>query len=383
MVLLIAAGLVVRSFGQLQRIDLGFNPEGVLTLKVEPRAEKPPVNEMIRELLARVAALPPVGAAGAVSLMPLELGAIGQGTWVLKEDQPDTPESKRQNPILNYQAATPGYFRAMNISLKRGRLFERTDVATAPTVAIISERTAELLFPGVDPIGKRVRLPVFNRADGPPSASRTVVGVVGNVRYRGINEVLPDIYDPAAQTHLNATSLAVRVRPDVDASPVALAAAIQREARELDQRALISRIATLDAVVASAMAPWRFSAWIFALFASLACLLAAVGLFSLVSLDVTSRRQEFAVRSAVGASGGAIVRGVMVSASRRAGIGIAVGLAVALGATQTLTSLLYGVDSRDPATYAAVLALVIVVVAIAAYVPARRASNCDPSLLLR
>ena len=141
-VLLIAAGLVVRSFGQLQRIDLGFNPEGVLTLKVEPRAEKPPVNEMIRELLARVAALPPVGAAGAVSLMPLELGAIGQGTWVLKEDQPDTPESKRQNPILNYQAATPGYFRAMNISLKRGRLFEHTDVATAPTVAIISERTA-------------------------------------------------------------------------------------------------------------------------------------------------------------------------------------------------------------------------------------------------
>lgn len=382
-VLLVAAGLVVRSFGELQRIDLGFDPEWVLTLNVEPRAETPPANEWMRELLTRVAAMPPVEAVGGVSLTPLELGAIGQGTWVLMEDQPSTPEAARQNPVLNYQVATPGYFRAMRIPLKRGRLFDEKDVANAPRVSIISERTAQLLFPGQDPVGRRLRIAVLDPGSSVKSALRTVVGVVSDVRYRGINEVLPDIYDPAAQTQFRATSLAVRMRPDAGLNPLGLASAIQREARELDPRVLVSRITTLDAVVASAMAPWRFSAWVFVVFAALAFLLAAVGLFSLVSLDVTSRRREFAVRAAVGASGGAIVKGVMVSAARRAGLGIAAGLAVALGATQALKSLLFDVDSRDPATYAVVLALTIVVVAIAAYLPARRAAACDPSLLLR
>jgi predicted permease len=382
-VLLIAAALVVRSFGALQRVDLGFDPDAVLTLRVEPRVEKPPVNDWMRELLARVTALPPVESAGAVALLPLELGAIGQSTWVLKEHQPDKPEVARQNPILNFQAATPGYFRAMRIPLRRGRLFEPGDVAAAPRVAIIGDRTAALLFPGEDPLGKRVRLPVFGAGDGPKSALRTIVGVVADVRYRGINTVLPDIYDPAAQAGIDAQSLAVRIRPEAGSTPLAVAAAIQRHARELDGRVIVSRITTLEAVVASAMAPWRFSAWIFALFASLACLLAAVGLFSLVSLDVASRRQEFAVRSAMGASGGIIVRGVMTSAAIRAGIGIAAGVAVALGATRVLTGLLYGVGGKDPATYAVVLVFVVLVVGLAAYLPARRAAECDPSALLR
>jgi ABC-type antimicrobial peptide transport system permease subunit len=195
--------------------------------------------------------------------------------------------------------------------------------------------------------------------------------------------VLPDIYDPAAQAGIDAQSLAVRIRPEAGSTPLEVAAAIQRHARELDGRVIVSRITTLEAVVASAMAPWRFSAWIFALFASLACLLAAVGLFSLVSLDVASRRREFAVRSAMGASGGIIVRGVMTSAAIRAGIGIAAGVAVALGATRVLTGVLYGVGGKDPATYAVVLVFVVLVVGLAAYLPARRAAACDPLVLLR
>jgi putative ABC transport system permease protein len=352
-------------------------------MRVEPRVEQPPVNDWMRELLARVTSLPPVESAGAVALLPLELGAIGQGTWVLMEHQPDKPDVARQNPILNYQVATPGYFRAMNIPLRRGRFFDATDVAAAPRVAIISERTARLLFPGADPLGKRLRLPLFGAGEGPKNALRTIVGVVADVRYRGLNEALPDFYDPAAQAGIEAQSLAVRIRPDAGSTPLAVAAAIQRHARELDPRVLVSRITTLESVVASAMAPWRFSAWIFALFAMLASILAAVGLFSLVSLDVASRRQEFAVRSAMGASGGIIVRGVMASAAIRAGIGIAAGIGVALGATQALTGLLFGVDSRDPATYATVLAFVVLVVGVAAYLPARRAAACDPSMLLR
>jgi predicted lysophospholipase L1 biosynthesis ABC-type transport system permease subunit len=237
------------------------------------------------------------------------------------------------------------------------------------------------LFPGVDPVGKKIRMATF--APGGGGVSRTIVGVVDDVRYRGINDVQLDVYDPASQSPLDALSVAVRVRDTAGITPLAVAAAIQSEARALDPRVLISGITTMDAVVASAMAPWRFSAWVFALFAALAFVLAAVGLFSVVSLDVTSRRHEFAIRSAVGATAGAIVGRVMVAAAKRVLLGIVIGAAVATLATRALTSLLFGIDSRDPATFAAVLVLVTVMVAIAAYLPARRAAAIDPSALLR
>jgi putative ABC transport system permease protein len=380
-VLLVGAGLIVRSFSELQRVDLGFDPRSVLTLKIEPRLEQPTGNEWMRELLPRIEALAPVEAAGAVALTPMELGSIGQGTWVLLEGEPNTAEAAQRNPFLNYQVATPGYFRALGIDLVRGRLFDETDTGNTERVCVIGERTAQVLFPGVDPVGKQIRMATF--APGGGGVSRTIVGVVDDVRYRGINEVQLDVYDPATQSPLDALSVAVRVRETAGITPLAVAAAIQREARALDPRVLISGITTMDAVVASAMAPWRFSAWVFALFAALAFVLAAVGLFSVVSLDVTSRRHEFAIRSAVGATAGAIVGRVMVAAAKRVLLGIVIGAAVATLATRALTSLLFGIDSRDPATFAAVLVLVTVMVAIAAYLPARRAAAIDPSALLR
>ncbi|HET9706281.1 MAG TPA: ABC transporter permease [Vicinamibacterales bacterium] len=380
-VLLVAAGLVVKSFDRLRDIALGFEPAGVLTLKVEPRVERPAANEWMRSLIERIGELPFTGSVGAVSLLPLELGAIGQGAMVLKEGQPQTVDAARLNPVLNYQVATPGYFEAMGISLKRGRVFDERDTATSERVAIISERTAALMFPGEDPLGRRLRMATFLPEGG--LATRTIVGVVGDVRYRGLHEVLPDVYDPASQSPLDALSLAVRIRSGDGTDPLAAASAVQQHARELDPRAIVSRLTTLETVVSTAMAPWRLSAWVFAVFAGLALLLSTVGLFSLVSLDVASRRRELAVRSALGATATTIVRGVFTVAARRVLVGVIAGLAVALAASRAIRGLLFEVEAIDAPTYAAVIGLVAAVTAVAAYVPARRAASASPLALLR
>jgi putative ABC transport system permease protein len=384
-VLLIAAGLVVQSFGALQRLDLGFTREAVMRIKVEPRSTSLPVNEWIGALLARVRQLPEVDSAGAVYLTPMELGSIGQGTWAIAEGQPETPQQANANPIVNYQSATADYFKAMGIPLRRGRMFSEEDRATSPRVALISESTASAFFPGQDPVGRRIKAASFNaNQPDPGGAWRTVIGVVGNVRYKGLHEVQLDLYDPPAQTTVAVTtSLVVRLKPGQERNALAVAAAIQTQARQQDPRALISGIMMLDEVVNKETAPWRFSAWVFALFAALAFALAMLGLFSLVALDVSNRRREFAIRMAVGATGGHIVSGVFRSAAWRASLGIAGGLLVAAVATRSLERLLFGVELIDLLTYGSVVALVALAVAIASYLPARRAATSTPLSLLR
>ena len=234
--LLLSAGLVVRSFAALASLNLGFTPEGVLTLSVEPRVDARPPNEWMRDLIERVSALPGVERAGAVYLRPLALGPIGQGTVVTLEGQPETPEAARANPLLNYQVATPGYFDAMRIAVTRGRGFSANDTATSPRVTVVSESTARRLWPGQDPIGRRLRTSTFERGTG-RQAWREVVGVVSDVRYRGLNDVQLDMYDPATQTPMPAPDLVVRTR----AAPLTLLPAIEREARALDPRVIVSR----------------------------------------------------------------------------------------------------------------------------------------------
>jgi putative ABC transport system permease protein len=384
-VLLVAAGLIVQSFSALQRLDLGFTREAVMRLKVEPRSTTMPVNDWIRDLLTRVRALPEVDSAGAVYLTPMELGSIGQGTWAIAEGQPESPQQANSNPIVNYQSATPAYFEAMRIPLRRGRMFSDEDRATSPRVALISESTAAAFFAGQDPVGKRIKAASFN-ANNPSldGVWRTVIGVVGNVRYKGLHEVQLDMYDPPSQTTVGTTtSLVVRLKRGQETNALAVAAAIQTQARQQDPRALVSGIQMLDDVVNKEIAPWRFSAWVFALFAAVAFALAMLGLFSLVSLDVANRRREFAIRIAVGATGGHITAGVLRSAVARAGIGIAGGVLVAALATRSLETLLFDVQLIDAVTYGAVIGLVCFVVAIASYVPARAAASANPLALLR
>jgi predicted permease len=382
-VLLVAAGLVVRSFRALQNLDVGFEGHALLRLKVEPRGQSQPVNVWIQDLLRPIAALPAVESVGGVYLTPMELGSIGQGTWALAEGQPETSQTASSNPIVNYLTATPGYFKAMRIPITRGRAFTDEDGANAPRVAIISESTSAAFFPGQDPIGKRIKAAAFSTKPNPDGAWRTIVGVAGNVRYRGLNEIQLDMYDPQMQSRSAATSLVVRMKSGEEANALAVAAAIQTQAKQLDPRVLVSGITLLEAVVDKERAPWSFSAWVFALFAALAFGLSMLGLFSLVSLDVVNRRREFAIRMAVGATPRHIVGGVFRSAGLRAGIGIGLGLAVALVATRGLQGLLYGVAIVDGLTYASVVALVVTVVALASYAPARRAVTATPLSLLR
>lgn len=377
-VLLVAAGLVVRSFMNLRRIDLGFAPSNVLTMNVQPRSTGLSDNEWLQELITRVTALPDVDAAGAVALRPLALGPIGQGTWVILEGQVDTRDNRLRSPILNYQSATPGYFETMRIALKTGRLFTEQDRTQSTRVALVSESTARQLWPGEDPVGKRMLMPSFVPGDR-VSMWRTVVGVVSNVRYRGIDEVQLDVYDPAPQAAIGVNDLVVRT----SGNPLNLAVAIQAEARRLDSRVIIDGITTMDAVVSRAVAPWRFSVWMFTLFAILAFALATIGLFSLVSLDVAHRHHEFAVRVALGAQRQDLVRSVLLPAGGRVVTGVTLGVLAAVVGTRAIQGILFDVQVLDLVTYALVLALIFCVVTVATYLPARRAAGVDPLALLR
>ena len=376
-VLLVGAALVLRSFIALRHVDLGFGPEGVLSVTVQPGTAQRPPNIWLQEFLAQVRALPGVESAGAVYLRPLKLGPIGQAVPILLEGQPPTDDVLDANPTLNYQVATPGYFEAMKIPLRAGRFFTDRDTSDVPRVAVVSESTARRLWPGRNPLGRRVLIPHFSR--DPESGWRTVVGVVSDVRYRGIDEVQLDVYDPALQASVPADNVVIRAAAD----PLALAAPVRALARQLDPGAIVDDVTTMEAVVARAEAPWRLTTWLFVLFATLAFGLAALGLFTVVALDVAHRGREFAIRMALGESRGGILRGVLMRAGWRVLAGVTLGFGAAFGASRGLRALLFGVAPADGATYAMVLGLVVIAVAAAAYVPARRAAAADPQILLR
>jgi predicted permease len=375
-VLLVSAGLVLRSFLNLRQLDLGFEPTNVLTLNVEPRGATNG-NAWIAELLNRLQATSGIEESGAVLLRPLALGPIGSDALVVLEGQPRLPGSATRNPSVNYQVATAGYFSAMRIHLKEGRLFDERDTARSPRVVLVSERTARTLWPGERPLGKRLLLP-SQLSDG-PDVWRTVVGVVSDARYRGLDDVRLDVYDAASQSRTAATQVVLRTSRD----PLTLASLVQSEARRLDPRAVVDGVTTMDAIVSQRVAPWRFSLWMFALFALLAFVLATLGLFSVVSLDISHRRHEFALRVAFGAQSTDVVRTVMTSAVRQIVAGLSVGVLLAALGTRALQGLLFDVGRFDLATYATVSALVLAVVVSAAYLPARRAGGANPLALLR
>jgi putative ABC transport system permease protein len=379
-VLLVAAGLVTRSFQALRGLDLGFQPAQVLALQVDPRLDPTAVNPWMGQLIAAIAARPDVAAVGAVYLRPLALGPIGQGTTVVLEGQPDSAETTAANPMLNYQVVTPGYFDAMRIPLRSGRVFTDDDRAGGERVVVVGESTARRLWPGRAAVGQRLLTAAFDQRDGAPKkAWRRVVGVVADVRYRGLDEVSFDLYDPATQSTSPATDLAIRTSGD----PLALASIVRDEARRLAPAAIVDGVTTLDAVVGRAWAPWRFGAWVFTLFALVATALTAVGLFSVVALDVTERRREFALRLALGATGSAVARGVMSGAARMVAAGVVAGIVAAAVASAAVQRLLYQVPALDLPTYGSVVAVIAVVVIVATYLPVRRATRVAPAEVLR
>jgi len=376
-VLLVASSLVVRSFLNLRQLDLGFSPAGVVTMNVSPAHATPSTSEWFDGLLARIERMPQVESAGVISLQPLALGAIGQEARVLLEGQPNTPATSLENPALNYEVASRGYFGAMKIALKRGRLLDARDDRRSPRVAIVSESTARRLWPRQDPIGKRLLIPKVDPA-GKTNDWRTVVGVVSDVHYRGLDDVRLDVYDASSQAEMEATTLVVRASRDI----VAVTSTVQSEIKRIDPRAVVDGVTTMDASIARVMAPWRFSAWTFTVFALFAFALAIIGLFGVVALDVGQRQQELAIRVAVGARYADLMRCVLVPAAWRVACGTVLGLLVAAAAARAIRSLLFGVGAIDSGAYGSVIVVVLVVVTLASYVPARRVARVDPAKLL-
>jgi putative ABC transport system permease protein len=376
-VLLVASALVLRIFLNLRHLDLGFSPAGVVTMNVSPRDAKPSTSEWFDDLITRLQRIPHVESAGVISLPPLALGVIGQETRVLLEGQPDTPAVSLENPALNYEVASRGYFSAMKIALERGRLFDARDDHRSPRVAIVSQSTARRLWPGQDPIGKRLMIPSVDPA-GVTRDWRTVVGVVADVHYRGLDDLRFDVYDAAAQAEHEATAVVVRASQNV----VAVTSAVQSEIRRVDPHVVIDGVTTMDASVARVMAPWRFSAWTFTVFALFAFALAIVGLFGVVALDVGHRQYELAIRLAVGARYVDLLRCVLVPAGWKVAGGAALGLGAAALGARAIRSLLFGIAAVDPSTYASVVLLVLFVVTLTSYVPARRVARIDPAKLL-
>jgi putative ABC transport system permease protein len=373
LVLLVGAGLLVKSFARLLDVDPGLDPRGVLTLDVSlptaKYAEPQRVAAFYQQLLAEVAALPGVEAAGAVSVLPLS----GDDNSNFVHIEGRAPLAQGQALRAGRRNVTPEYFRAFRIPLKSGRLIAPADDAQAMRVAVINEAMAARFFEGEDPVGKRLRT-----GEGNPWI--TVVGVVGDVRHRGLDiETRPEMFFPHAQAPSRQMSLAVRTAGD----PLALVGAVRERVRAVDDEQPIGNVKTMEAWLAESVASRRFSVLLLGAFALAAAVLAALGIYGVVSYGVARRTHELGLRIALGASRADVLRLVIRQGMRATLVGAGVGLAAALALTRLMAGLLYGVSATDPAVFAAVTLLLTGVALFACYVPARRATKVDPMEALR
>ena len=373
LILLVGAGLLVQSLQKLQRVDPGFNSRNVLSMFVSLPASRYEKRERIlafyRDLLDRLGRLPGVEGAAAASLIP-----FAEGNWTASffaEDQPPSPGTTL--PVAAMRVVTPGYFRFLGIPLHRGRDFAPTDDAGSPGVAIVDAGTARRLWPGEDPVGKRITF-----SDSPKDARwLTVVGVAGEVKDASLDsDPMIHVYLPENQSVQRAMFLLVRGRGLTPAT--SLLPAIRREIAHMDADQPIFAVRTLESYVSDALAQPRFRSSLIGLFALLALVLATLGIYAVISTSVTQRTQEIGIRMTLGAQASDVVRLILAQGLPLALTGVGVGLVVASVLTRVLSGLLFGVGARDPETFAAVSILLILVSLCACYLPARRAARLDP-----
>ena len=379
-VLLTAAGLFIRSFTALLRLDLGFDPRGVLTFNLGFSEEKHDTKEkqwaLVDAVLDSARRLPGAIAAGAVFQRPFAHGAIGMDTNVIIEGQPLASESASRNPILNWEVATPDYFRAMDIRLLQGRLFDERDTVKSPLVVIVGQSLAARLWPGQDPIGRRMLTEV---QEGKEPPWETVVGVVEDARYREVETPRFDLYLPYRQAPNQVEHFMVRLSGDPRAAIPALRSAVAA----LDPEARVDGVSTMEEVVGRAFAPWRFSSIVVSAFAAIASTFAAVGIATLVTFAVTQRTREIGIRVALGAQTRDVVMLVAGEGAWIALAGLAIGVLAAWILRRSVESMLFGVAPDDALTFAGVPLLLGTVSVLSAYLPARRAARIDPVAALR
>jgi putative ABC transport system permease protein len=381
-VLLTVAGLFIRSFTALLRLDLGFDPRGVLTFNLGFSEEKHDTKErqwaLVDAVLDSARRLPRAVAAGAVYQRPFANGAIGMDTNVIIEGQPLADESASRNPTLNWEAATPDYFRVMDIRLLQGRLFDERDTAESPPVVIIGQSLAARLWPGQNPIGRRM-LAYGAPEEGKKPGWQTVVGVVEDARYREVETPRFDLYLPYRQAPNQVQHFMVRLSGD----PLAAVPALRGALAAIDAGARVDGISTMEEVVGRAFAPWRFSSIVVSAFAAIALTFAAVGIATLVAFAVTERTREIGVRVALGAQTRDVVELVASEGAWVALAGLAIGVLAAWILRRSVESMLFGVAPDDTLTFGGVALLLGVVSLLAAYLPARSAARIDPAAALR
>ena len=378
LVLLVGAGLLIRSFARLTQVDLGFQPAGVLTYSVTfPSAQfrdagqLPPLYQAVLE---RVRALPSVRAVGVSADLPMN-----EPSDLAFEVEGRAPRSMRPNaPPEDVQpfAVTADYFNTLRIPLRRGRLLLPTDGPTAPRVTVINEQMARQAFPGEDPIGKRITL--GDAADA--SSWMTIVGVVGNIAQVGVTA---KPYSQLYASILQSPSRIVYVSLRTDGAPDRLVPAVRRTMREVAPDLVVNDVATLESLVARDIARPRLSVWLLTGFSGIALLLAAVGIYGVMAYTVAQRTREIGVRMALGAGPFSVKRLVVWQGMRPALIGVAVGLAGAFAASRLIASLLYGVSALDPVTFALVPLFLATIALLATYLPARRATRVSPTVALQ
>ncbi len=376
LVLLIGAGLLIKTFVRLQETDLGFKAENVLTMSLAlPQAKYPDVQAAAnfhQRLLDRVAALPGARSAGVINYLPLQQTGFNGGMTI----EGQGPYEPGRQPAAEFRAVSPDYFRTLSVTILSGRSFTTQDQSISAPVVIINRTLGQRYLPNQDPIGQRIRV-IGNDW-------RTVVGVVGDVRQSSVTQaaraevfipVTQALYTPFTQT----MSLAVRT----DAEPMTLVTAVRNAVREIDPAQPVFNVKTMEAVVADSVSDRRLNMLLLGIFAAVAMTLAVIGIYSVMSYTVSQHTREIGIRMALGARPLDVLKLMVGQGMVLTLVGVGIGVAAAFALTRLMATLLYGVKATDPLTFVVVPALLVIVALLACYVPARRATKVDPMIALR
>ena len=381
-ILVVGAGLLLRTLVALNQIDLGFNPNRVLTAQLQLTTTDYPSDADVigfyRQVTERLESVPGVTSAGAVRMLPLSRTI---GDWSITiEGRPLA--SPGENPNADYQSATPGYFKTMGTTLLKGRLLTTADREESPPVVVINDTMAERYWPGQDAIGKRFQMGGIGTTRPP----MTIVGIVRTSRHNAVvEEPRAEMYLPHAQLPQSVggpgRGLAIVVKTEQD--PLTAITPLREIVRSIDPNLPLADVRSMEDITARALAAPRFAAWLLGLFAALALTLAAIGTYATISLLVAERAQEIGIRIALGAERSTILRWVLGEGLTLAAAGIAFGVIGALLVSRALETLLYGVQPLDLLTFTMVPIVLVVVAALASLTPARRAASMDPATALR
>ncbi|HMF56640.1 MAG TPA: ABC transporter permease [Pyrinomonadaceae bacterium] len=375
LMLLIGAGLMMRSFARLMDVRPGFNPDNVLTMSMTlPRAKYKENEQAVafyRQLLERVRALPGVRSASVINIIPL--AGSNQTTLLVLEGRPEPPHG--QEPEANFRTISPDYFQTMEIPLIKGRPFTEQDTAESTPAVIINETIARKFWPNEDPVGKRIR----NAGPTERNPWLTIVGVAADIKRELAGKPESEIYQPHAQVASREMTVVARTEND----PLNYVQPVRSQVQALDPNQPVYGIATMEQVRSSSVFLQRIAVTLLTAFAIVALVLAAVGIYGVMAYSVAQRTHEIGIRMALGAQRRDVLKLVVGQGMMLALIGAVIGLAAAFAVTRLMSSLLFGVSATDPTTFAGITLILSFVAFIACYIPARRAMKVDPMVALR